>query len=85
MEVINKLVKDVEDSAAPGLKDRVRTQAKLCLDEARVALKKTVELVGLAMNNEQKEVSRCLAPHVQHQLVDGYDRYVSIFLSSPTK
>jgi len=26
------------------------------------------------MNNEQKEVSRCLAPHVQEQLVDGYDR-----------
>ena len=26
------------------------------------------------MNNEQKEVSRCLAPHVQNQLVDGYNR-----------
>ena len=78
--VINKLVKDVENSAALGLQDRVKTQAELCLDEARVALKKTIELVRLAMNNEQKEVSRCLAPHVQHQLVDGYDRYVRVFI-----
>lgn len=78
--VINKLVKNVEDSAALGLKDRVRTQTDLCLEEAQVALKKTIELVRLAMNNEQKEVSRCLAPHVQHQLVDGYDTYVDACL-----
>lgn len=31
-------------------------------------------LVKETMNNEQKEVSRCMAPHVQTQLVDGYDR-----------
>lgn len=67
-------MKDVEDSAAPGLKDRVKSQGDLCLEEAQVALKKTIELVRQAMNCEQKEVSRCLAPHVQHQLVEGYDR-----------
>lgn len=70
---INKLVKEVEDSAAAGLKDRVKTQAEMCVEEARVALKKTVDLVGTALQNEQKEVSRCLAPHVRDQLVDGYD------------
>jgi hypothetical protein len=74
LKVINKLVKDVEDSAALGLKDRVKNQADLCREEAKVALKKTLELVRQAMNNEQKEVSRCLAPHVQDQLVEGYDR-----------
>lgn len=71
---INNLLKEVEDSAAPGLKDRVKSQAELCLEEAGVALKKTLELVRVTMNTEQKEVSRCLAPHVQNQLVDGYDR-----------
>jgi hypothetical protein len=25
-----------------------------------------------ALNNEQKEVSRSLAPHVQSELIDGY-------------
>ena len=74
LKSINKLLKDVEDSAAIGLKDRVKSQAELCLEEAGVALKKTLELVRQTMNNEQKEVSRCLAPHVQDQLVDGYDR-----------
>ncbi|KAF7977636.1 hypothetical protein HWV62_3046 [Athelia sp. TMB] len=69
---INKLLKQVEDSAAGGLKDRVKSQAELCLEEARVALEKTLELVRVTMNNEQKEVSRCLAPHVQNQLTDTY-------------
>lgn len=73
LKVIHRLIKDVEDSAALGLKDRVRGQSDLCLEEAKVALKKTLELVRQAMNNEQKEVSRCLAPHVQNQLIDGYD------------
>lgn len=74
LKSVQKLLKDVEDSAALGLKDRVKSQAELCLEEAKVALKKTLELVRQTMNNEQKEVSRCLAPHVQQQLVDGYDR-----------
>jgi hypothetical protein len=74
LKCINKLLKNVEDSAAFGLKDRVKNQAELCLEEAKVALKKTLGLVRQTMNNEQKEVSRCLAPHVQNQLVDGYDR-----------
>jgi hypothetical protein len=74
VKVINDLLSDVESSAAPGLKDRVRAQSELCLEEAKVALKKTLDLVQQTMQAEQKEVSRCLAPHVQGQLVDGYDR-----------
>ncbi|KAG5637833.1 hypothetical protein H0H81_003038 [Sphagnurus paluster] len=70
---INKLLKDVEDSAAQGLKDRTKLQGEQCLEEARVALKKTMDVVRETMNNEQKEVSRCMAPHVQAQLVQGYD------------
>ncbi|KAJ7904438.1 hypothetical protein B0H14DRAFT_3079313 [Mycena olivaceomarginata] len=53
---INKVVGDVERSAAPGLK----------------ALDKTMSSVKEALNNEQKEVSRSLAPHVQSELIDGY-------------
>ncbi|KAJ7498992.1 hypothetical protein FB451DRAFT_1347396 [Mycena latifolia] len=69
---INQLVNDVERTAASGLKDRAKVQGESCLNEARVALDKTVETVKETLNNEQKEVSRSLAPHVQGQLLDGY-------------
>lgn len=71
---INAMLNEVERSAAKGLKDHAKAQAEVCVEEARVALKKTLELVQETMNTEQKEVSRCLAPHVQNRLVDGYNR-----------
>jgi hypothetical protein len=73
VDVINTLIKEVEETAAPGLKDRAKLQGEACIVEARVALAKAVELVKVAMNQEQKETSRIMAPHVQAQLVDGYD------------
>lgn len=72
-DAIAKLMKEIEDSAAPGLKDRVRVQGDLALEEARVALQKTIDVVKDTINTQQKEVSRCLAPHVQNQLFDGYE------------
>ncbi|RPD61950.1 hypothetical protein L226DRAFT_613292 [Lentinus tigrinus ALCF2SS1-7] len=74
MDVITELIADVEASAAAGLKERAKGQGELCLEEARVALRKTLDLVTEAMNTQQKEISRCLAPHVQDQLADGYNR-----------
>ncbi|KAI0320228.1 hypothetical protein OF83DRAFT_1215368 [Amylostereum chailletii] len=73
MNSVNGIVKDVEGSAAVALKDRVKNQGELCVEEARVALKNVVEVVKDALNAEQKEVSRCLAPHVQGALIDGYE------------
>jgi hypothetical protein len=72
--VINKVVQEVEASAPPGLKDRTKIQTEVCLDEAKLTMQKTIEVVRVSLTSEQKEISRCLAPHVQHQLVDGYDR-----------
>ncbi|KAJ7047442.1 hypothetical protein C8F04DRAFT_7939 [Mycena alexandri] len=72
LDCINKLVRDVERSAVAGLKDRSRIQGESCLESARVALDETVETVKQTLQNEQKEVSRSLAPHVQGQLLDGY-------------
>lgn len=77
LSAIKKLIDDVEESAPPGLKDRTRSQGEVCLEEAHVALKKTLDVVRETMNTEQKEISRCLAPHVQAQLVEAYDRYVN--------
>ena len=74
MNVIQNLLADVEATAAIGLKERAKGQGELCLEEARVTLRKTLEVVSEAMNTQQKEISRCLSPHIQTQLFDGYDR-----------
>ncbi|KAI3612523.1 hypothetical protein WG66_009883 [Moniliophthora roreri] len=73
LRVIGDLITEIEASAAPGLKDRVKLQGELCLQDAKLALAKTIDLVRETMSTEQKEISRCLAPHVQMQLMDGYD------------
>ncbi|KAJ7638747.1 hypothetical protein FB45DRAFT_988699 [Roridomyces roridus] len=69
---IDNLISDVEKSAASGLKDRAKLQGEQCMEHARVALQKTIETVKETLNNQQKEVSRSLAPHVQGGLLDGY-------------
>ena len=73
MESVDRLTKDVEDTAAKALRDRVKNQAELCLDEARLALQNAIDIVKETLNAEQKDISRCFAPHVQNELVDGYD------------
>jgi len=70
---INKLITDVEASAAAGLKDHVHAQSSVSQEEARHALGQTMEVVKEALGKEQKEISRCLAPHVQNELTDGYN------------
>ncbi|KAG1892548.1 hypothetical protein F4604DRAFT_1699937 [Suillus subluteus] len=67
---INKLITDVEASAAAGLKDRVHVQSSVSQEEARHALGQTMEVVKEALGKEQKEISRCLAPHVQNELTE---------------
>lgn len=70
---IENLIQEVEETSAEGLKGRTRIQGQLCMEEARISLAKSVEVVRDTMTNEQKEISRCMAPHVQDQLTDGYD------------
>ncbi|KAH9844070.1 Dynamin family-domain-containing protein [Rhodofomes roseus] len=73
LTVIDNLLHDVEQSAASGLKERARGQGELCLQEAKIALQKTLDVVRDTVTSQQKETSRCLAPHIQEQLFDGYD------------
>ncbi|OAX43900.1 hypothetical protein K503DRAFT_846915 [Rhizopogon vinicolor AM-OR11-026] len=73
MLCVNKLLADVEASAAAGLKDYAHAQSSRSQEESRLALGKTMEVVKEALGTEQKEVSRCLAPHVQNELAGGYN------------
>jgi hypothetical protein len=74
IDCVKSLLADVEESAAQGLRDRCKMQGEACLEEVRVALGNTLEAVRATMTNEQKEASRSLAPHVQDELREGYDR-----------
>jgi hypothetical protein len=74
LESVTTLIKEVESSAASGLMDRCKRQGELCMEEVRVAVKNTLDVVRETMSNEQKEASRSLAPHVQDQLRAGYVR-----------
>ncbi|KAJ3773109.1 hypothetical protein FB446DRAFT_18931 [Lentinula raphanica] len=70
---IRRLLDDVAESAAIGLQDRARMQGSLCKTEADVVLKQVVAVVRETISTQQKDISRCLAPHVQNNLIDGYE------------
>lgn len=69
---IQKMIDAVERSAPDGLKDRVRLQGEAALTEAQLTLQNAIVAVKTAMDSEQKEISRCLAPHIQSQLQETY-------------
>ncbi|KAF6762688.1 hypothetical protein DFP72DRAFT_876603 [Ephemerocybe angulata] len=71
---IKNLLQEFEESSAPGLKDRVKLQGEACLEEARQTLQNMIAAVQETMVSQQKEISRCMAPHVQQELVPGYNR-----------
>ncbi|KIY51603.1 hypothetical protein FISHEDRAFT_11570, partial [Fistulina hepatica ATCC 64428] len=73
IEVIKKLVADVEATATVGLKDRSSQQGQLCLEEAKIALQATLVEVKQKLQELQKDLSRALVPHVQQQLMNSYD------------
>ncbi|KAG1806924.1 uncharacterized protein HD556DRAFT_1325273 [Suillus plorans] len=73
-ECVKKLLADVEVSAAAELKERACARSSDSQEEVHLALGKIIKVVEGALVREQKEISRCLAPHVQTELVDGYDR-----------
>ncbi|KAH8084308.1 hypothetical protein BXZ70DRAFT_957636 [Cristinia sonorae] len=77
-ETIMTVLTEIELSAPPGLRERAKGQAERVLRDARFALVQTLDLVREVMHQEQKEVSHSLAPHVQEQLVPGYDSAAAI-------
>lgn len=70
--VVQKLLKDIGASAPNGLKDKVQLQGETAMNEAKLALQNATVAVKNAMDAEQKEISRCLAPYIRSQLQDTY-------------
>lgn len=69
---IEKLIKEIERTSPAGLKDRCKAQGALSAEEAKIAMKALMAKVQAQMSNQQKEISRCVAPHVRDALLDGY-------------
>jgi hypothetical protein len=74
IEVITKVAREVENSSPPGLQDLVKIQTQACIEEAKLAMRRTINHSNDFLTGEQRIISRCLAPHVQNQLIEGYDR-----------
>lgn len=62
---IDKILKDVERSAPPGLKDRTKSQGLVCQEEVDIVLQKTFQLVQKTMKNEQRTISRLISHVIQ--------------------
>lgn len=71
---IQKVLGEVKGDAPMGLKEHARDQSKLSLEEAKVALQETIEAAREALTIQQKQISHCLAPHIQTRLMGRYDQ-----------
>ncbi|KIJ27411.1 hypothetical protein M422DRAFT_271395 [Sphaerobolus stellatus SS14] len=72
IQLVTKLLQEVEKSAALALRDRAKSQADMALAEGKLAMQSLVTVVRNIMNDQQKDISRCLIPHLQTQLKEGY-------------
>ncbi|CAE6511703.1 unnamed protein product [Rhizoctonia solani] len=70
---ITNLLKEVQDSAPPALSARCQAQSQLALKESEALTTNLLRNLKTLMTNEQKDISRCLTPHVQRELLDAYE------------
>ncbi|EUC63310.1 GTPase SLIP-GC protein, partial [Rhizoctonia solani AG-3 Rhs1AP] len=69
---ITNLLKEVQASAPPDLSARCEAQSQLALKEAEVLTTNLLRNLKTLMTSEQKDISRCLTPHVQRELSAAY-------------
>jgi hypothetical protein len=69
---ITRLLQEIEASAPPELKARCHAQSQLALREAQVLTANIIQNIKTVLTDEQKNISRCLTPHVQKELSAAY-------------
>ncbi|CEL62681.1 hypothetical protein RSOLAG1IB_05037 [Rhizoctonia solani AG-1 IB] len=69
---IANVLKLVQASAPPSLNIRCETQSQLALKESEVLNQNILQNLKTLMTSEQKNISRCLTPHVQKELLEAY-------------
>lgn len=71
---LEALLSEFENSCPMGLRERARQQGHMCVEQSKVALQNTIDIVNAQLSAGQKDVSRCLAPTVRDQMYEGYRR-----------
>jgi hypothetical protein len=69
---ITGILQQIEASALPDLKARCQAQCQLALNEAQVLTANIIQNIKTVLTDEQKNISRCLTPHVQKELSAAY-------------
>lgn len=72
-KAVTDLLQEIETTSPVGLQDRIKGQGEACSEEARQTLESIIGAVEKIMSDQQKDINRHIAPHVQSELVDGYD------------
>ncbi|KAH9920059.1 uncharacterized protein B0H18DRAFT_1025709 [Fomitopsis serialis] len=71
--IVGKALTEVVESATPLLNDLARDRAEQGKKELENILDEIVDIVHEVISDEQKEASRCLAPHIMRVLKPGYE------------
>jgi hypothetical protein len=71
--IVQNLIKEVEEASPPGLKDRCKAQGQLSLRNAEIAIRQLMAKLKGQISSEQKDISRCIAPHVRDEFSVGYE------------
>ncbi|KAF8310147.1 hypothetical protein DL93DRAFT_2062306 [Clavulina sp. PMI_390] len=71
---ITVVLNEVQSKCPVGLQERAGMQAEVSMNEAKLAMDKITGVVHDALQDNQKDVSRSLIPHVQSSMFDGYAR-----------
>ncbi|KAG9006591.1 hypothetical protein FRB94_000608 [Tulasnella sp. JGI-2019a] len=71
-EAVNKIIADIEKTAPVGLINRCAGQREQALTESKAAMDQLISAAGAVLRREQKEASRCFAPHIKMKLRPGY-------------
>ncbi|KIM23722.1 hypothetical protein M408DRAFT_27677 [Serendipita vermifera MAFF 305830] len=70
---VRELLKRVEMSITNiDLREKCQSQGELAVQEAEVELRKLVSAVSQLLQNQQKDISRCIAPKVKKRLHEAY-------------
>ncbi|KAJ2936140.1 hypothetical protein H1R20_g954, partial [Candolleomyces eurysporus] len=76
VEAIGRLLDDFEKSVSEELEDLIRVQRQLCLEDAKLNILSTTDAVNLTVTQQQRRISRTMAPRIQEFMEDAYSKAV---------
>ncbi|RXW20524.1 hypothetical protein EST38_g5345 [Candolleomyces aberdarensis] len=72
IDAIGRLLNDFEKSVSEELKDLVKLQRQLSLEDAKLNISSATDAVNLTITKQQRRISRSMAPRIQELMEDTY-------------